>query len=289
MLWLVLAFSAAVFHATSDAIIKFQSRSVSSLVLTFGICAFGGVLCIPLLLWFGFPELGEKFLYVLILTGFLDAIATASYVRAIALGELSLVAPLIAFTPIFLLAVEAFMLGEVPPIAGLVGIVVIVFGTYVLYIDRSKTGLLAPIASLLTNSGARLMLFVSFLWSVTTALHKLGVQESSPLCWSASALIVTAAFITVMMMKDRAKYTEQIKVNVGFLALLGLLCALTTIGQMTALSMSYASYVIAVKRLSIIFSVVFGVLIFKEGLGLKANRVFSAALLVIGVSLMVLF
>ena len=68
--------------------------------------------------------------------------------------------------------------------------------------------------------------------------------------------------------------------------LVGFFMALVMIFHMTAISLTLVTYVIAIKRTSVIMSVLWGAIIFKEK-GIK-ERLVGAVIMVLGVVLIVL-
>jgi uncharacterized membrane protein len=91
-------------------------------------------------------------------------------------------------------------------------------------------------------------------------------------------------FIVLFKAKNKI---SQISKNYKLLIPIGLFIALTMITQMIAINMALVAYVIAIKRTSIILSVIFGFLIFKEK-GIK-ERLIGTIIMVLGAILIMLF
>lgn len=64
---------------------------------------------------------------------------------------------------------------------GLIGVVLIVIGSYVLNIKRRNAGYLALFKAMLEQRWPRLMLYAAFILSITSSIDKIGVLNSSPL------------------------------------------------------------------------------------------------------------
>lgn len=79
----------------------------------------------------------------------------------------------------------------------------------------------------------------------------------------------------------------QIPNNLRALIPIGLLSGTGLVCQMTAVSLTLVAYVISIKRISAIFGVIFGYLIFKEK-GIK-ERLLGAIIMVLGVAIITLF
>jgi len=206
--------------------------------------------------------------------------------RAIKVSDLSITVPLVAFTPLFLLMTSPLMLGEFPAPLGVIGILLIVLGSYLLNIKSVSKGFLGPIKALLKEKGAKLMLFVAFLFSITSNIDKIGVQNSSPIFWAFSInLFVMLAIIPLIFYKSEHDFSS-IKTDFKVLFPIGFFSALAIIFQMLAISLILVAYVISIKRASVIFGVLWGYLIFNEK-GIK-ERFTGALVIVIGVALITL-
>ncbi len=64
--------------------------------------------------------------------------------KAIQVSDLSLAVPMVALTPFFLLLTSPLLVGEFPAPLGVVGIVLIVAGSYLMKVRERARGLLAP-------------------------------------------------------------------------------------------------------------------------------------------------
>ena len=111
----------------------------------------------------------------------LEVLAMLLYMRALRLCHLSLCVPFLAFTPVFLIFTGWLVLGERLNRWGVAGTLMIALGCYVLGLGadgRGKTGVLAPLKALAKEPGARLMLMVAAIYSLTAALYKSAILHS---------------------------------------------------------------------------------------------------------------
>ena len=99
--------------------------------------------------------------------------------------------------------------------------------------------------------------------------------------WAISISAFTVVAITPLMIYKARKRVYEIPKNLKLLLPLGLLSALTLISQLTAINMTLVAYVISIKRLSAVFSVLFGYWLFKEK-NIK-ERLLGVIIMVIGV------
>jgi len=287
MVWFIFAFLTAFFEATKDVFSKKSLEDIDEYVVAWSLPFFALPFLLPLLLFTKIPALGEQFWLALFTGGSLYAITLILYMRAIKSSDLSITVPMLTFTPLFLLITSPLIVGEFPSIFGLIGIFLIVTGSYLLNINKKSHGYFAPFKALLKEKGPRLMLVVAFIWSITSNIDKIGLQNSSPLFW----VIAVDAFVALLMFplcKSRGNgKTHQIHANLRALLKVGLFGGLTSVCQMTAISLTLVAYVISIKRTSAIMGVLFGYLIFKEK-GIR-ERLVGVVVMVLGVLFITVF
>jgi len=295
MLWLFLALGTAFFEAVKDVLSKRQlnscpeaslfSKSGDEYLLAWAYNAFGLPLSGAYLWWSGVPQIGEGFFLALAAGVGLNLIAVPLYMRAIKASDLSLTLPMLTFTPLFMLGTSPVMLGEFPGFWGGLGMFLIIAGAYAMHVGRGGRGLLAPFRALRDEPGPRIMLFVALLWSVAANLDKIGLVNSSPAFWLFSSFCVTSLGLLPMVLLKSHQPLAKLRRNFPGLLLIGLTGTLALILQMWALTMTLAVYVISIKRISVVFGVLFGHFVFQEQ-GL-ARRLVCAVLMVAGVALIV--
>ena len=262
MVWFIFAFLTAFFESMKDVFSKKGLKNIDEYIISWSLRFFTLPFLLPLLFFIKIPSLGDQFWSALVINGSLNLVVTILYMKAIKYSDLSITVPLVSFTPLFLLITSPLLVGEFPTIYGLIGILLIVFGSYMLNIKERNNGYLAPFKALLKEKGSKLMLIVAFLWSITANYDKIGVLNSSPLFWVISVNIFIAIFMFPIMMYKSRKKLYQIKTDFRALLPLGLFNALLFIFQMTAISLTLVAYVISIKRTSTLMSVLFGYLIF---------------------------
>ena len=131
------------------------------------------------------------------------------------------------------------------------------------------------------------MLAVAFLWSISSNFDKVGVQNSSPFFWAISSTIYISFFLFPLMAFKSQNNLEVLPKKVMSVLPAGFFTAFTIIFQMNAINLALVPYVISIKRTSVVMSVVFGYLFFKEK-DLK-QRLTGSFLMIIGVLLISLF
>ena len=208
------------------------------------------------------------------------------YMKALSHGDISIVMPMLSFTPLFLLVTSPLIVGEFPHLTGMIGVVLVVIGSYLLNLSESKKHLLEPFRALLKNKGTRYMLIVALLWSVSSNFDKLAVKNSSVfqyLGFTSPFIFLFTSFITIPT--KQFKFSD-LKKGKGNLFKVTLLTTLANIFHMTAISLAYVAYVIAIKRTTAIISVFIGSKFLNETN--ITERLLGVIVMLIGVILIVL-
>src|SRR3990172_12354495 len=127
------------------------------------------------------PPLDKTFYLSLLLMVPLEIAAIILYVKAIKLSPLSLTIPFLAVSPVFIILTAFILLGELPDRSGILGILLIVIGAYLLNIRTTRGDLLGPFKAIRRERGALFMIIVALIYSVTATLGKVAVQHSGPI------------------------------------------------------------------------------------------------------------
>lgn len=236
----------------------------------------------------GVPVLDKTFFLLATVNVLVNSVAYYLYLRALKISPLSLTVPFLSFTPACLLITSYFILGEVPSLLGLFGIVLIVFGAYMLNCKELRNGYLAPFKAIIKEKGSLYMLIVALIWSVVASVDKLLLLKSSPLFYGAYTQILFAIiFFTVMVWKrsDIKQLASLNKKSWGVLIFVGIVTFGAILLQMMSAELILINYAISIKRAGLIFAIFFGWLIFKERV---RSRLFGAFIMLLGVALIVL-
>ncbi|MFA6429352.1 MAG: DMT family transporter [Patescibacteria group bacterium] len=216
---------------------------------------------LAILLWKGIPRIDPRFWIVVSVHGVLVAIANVLYMRALALGPLSITQPMLALTPAFMLITTPLMTNDHVTLWGAVGIICVVLGIYGSAHpgpnkDGSMPGFFAPVREMLRQPGVGSKLGVAIIFSMTANLDKLGMQYASGplyLVVSTSIMITTLSLILgLSRMFPRKRETDL--PPLWYLLGGGAINACTLEMHMWALAFISAPNVIAIKRSSIILT-----------------------------------
>ncbi len=286
MHWFFFALLAAVSESLKNLCSKQGLRAVSPQLAALAASATP----IPLLLGIllitdSIPALGPQYVPALLIGGTLNVLALFQFMRALQASDMSLAIPFISFTPIFLLFTSPLLVAYVPNVQDVVGILCIVAGAYLLQIQSTHQGWLAPFLAIVSQPGPRRMLSVALIYSITSNLDKVGVQNSSPLFWSLSITsVMTVGFLLLLALLPRPTFPTSHTNILKILILIGLFQGVGLIFHNMALSLGPVPSVIAIKRSSILFAVLWGIMFLREQHG--KERLTGAALMVLGIGIL---
>ncbi len=221
---------------------------------------------IGFLLFFGVPAFTPQFWKFVFVVSILDTIAAVIYYKALSMSEISLLAPISSFNPAFTLFFATIFLHENPTPIKLIGILLIIIGAYLLNVDQIRAGIFKPISKLLSDKGVKLFLISNLIWGMTPILQKKAIFETTPNIPITVPAIETIFIIIFLLpflfkMKNIKKYT---KTNLSTLLVYGSLATVGQFAALTAFSLNNVAYVTAIFKLSALFSIILGAVLFKE-------------------------
>jgi drug/metabolite transporter (DMT)-like permease len=264
MVWFLYALLAAFCLSTTDALCKKALKETDERVVA--LVRFGFAL--PFLFLFmlpaEIPPLDRTFWKTLGMLVPLEVTAILLYLKAIKVSPLSLTIPFLSLTPVFLLVTSFLMLGEVPDRSGLVGVFLIAGGAYLLNLHHGRKRILAPLRSIIQEKGSLIMIGVAFLYSVTSNLGKIATLHSSPIFFGMFYTLVLTMALTPFAFSREMKNPFNFKAQLKTFLLIGFFYALMTVAHYQAIARVNVVYMISIKRMSLLFSVLYGSLIFNE-------------------------
>ncbi len=273
MIWFPLALLSAFSWATADYFTKRWFSHYGAWEMAF----WRHLFCLPFL-WSLFPLSPSLSPRAGFWTGIgkllpVEVLATVLYMAAIRSSPLSLTLPFLSFTPLFLVLTGAFILGEFPNEAGLLGILLVVLGSYLLNL---KGGVLSPLKAVFRERGSWLMLIVSGLYAWTSAVGKYVLLLSHPFFFG--PLYVSLLTLGLLIPVPKRVFKPP---PFGRGLLVGMFMALMFVSHWISITMVEAAYMISVKRTAPLFGVLYGGILLGEGEFRK--RFLATALMVSGV------
>jgi drug/metabolite transporter (DMT)-like permease len=288
MSWFVYAFVCALSLATADALSKkaLDDNSDPSIIawVRTGYTLPFMVIIIPLV---DIPPLDGVFYMAIFAAVPLDIVALLLYMKAIKISPLSLTLPFLSLTPVFLIGTSYIILGEKPDQSGFIGIILVVIGAYLLNVHTISRGLFEPFKAIVREQGSVLMIIVAFVFSVGACIGKIAVQHSNPLFFSVIySFLLSFIFYLVISFRTKHFYSKVLSRPVLFL-LIGILITIMIITHLNAINLVEVAYMVSVKRLSILFGVIYGVIFFRET-NIK-ERLLGATVMVSGIIMITVF
>ncbi|MCB0335651.1 MAG: DMT family transporter [Bdellovibrionales bacterium] len=262
---ILLSLLTAVFQTAQDVTSKGALRSYSPVVVLFSLSAFG----LPTLLLgltFGMPTVSNVswWLFLAFLCALCDSLGLFFYVKSMSLGELSQVIPLASIGPVIAMFFALFWHGEVLSKAGLLGVLLIVIGTYLVNLNLGEDGWLKPFQSIITERAPRYMLLACLVFAVAWNVHKAGLAYSNAVQWAVACFVFRIIQTLPFALVDYRKHEDRVRSSWGLLFLIGTFSALTFLTGIFALNFTMIGYVSSIKRLCILLSIVAGYFIFHE-------------------------
>lgn len=180
-MWFGYALFFAVWSSFATLIIKKQSRDFNPLVLTFILLIVSTPAVFGLLFFAGgIPNVTPNFYWYMFVSAILDSIAFVASFYAVKMTDISLLAPISSFGPIFTTFIAMRTLNEFPTPFKFFGIILVVIGSYFLNLKDAKRGIFIPFKTLFSNRGVLLFVLSNFLWAITPILQKKAIFETTP-------------------------------------------------------------------------------------------------------------
>ncbi|MGA1797031.1 MAG: DMT family transporter [bacterium] len=262
--WFILSLLCAVSLSFADLFSKIALRHADIFLVSWVKMAFAFVILLAGLPWVRVPSISGHFVRTCLILFPLEVLVQLLYMKAIQVSPLSLTIPFLALSPIFLIATSFLMLGERIDRSGLAGILLIAVGSYMLNIDKAAYGFLSPLKAIAKEKGSWLMVVVAAIFSITSNLGKIAIQETNPFFFAVffSGVMGVLLFPFSLLMSDRParRIREHLPIFVG----IGIAMSLTVLFHMMAIVRVEVPYMISIKRTSPIFSVLMGCIFLHE-------------------------
>lgn len=289
-MWVVFALGAVALTSFNPILYKRMLKDADALVVVWGVV----LLALPLLGLFTFaltpqfPEIDSLFVLGVLGSAGLNAVAHLVSTRALKLADVSLVTPLLIFSPVFTVLISAVFLGEIPSAQGLFGVGLVLSGAYWLN-RRPGAGWFTPFRLLDITPAVTLVLLAGLLWAITPLFEKTAILHTQPENPSFTAFVVNALLVIILTPAVMARGRESIGklfLHRRAFLLAGLIAGVAPVLGYTAFSLGFVGYVTALFKLSTLMTMLWSFLFLKEH-GLK-ERLPASTVMVAGVILLAL-
>ena len=289
-MWAAYAIYFAVIKAVNFYIFKKLTRDfspITQLVNTF-------LFSIPfafviLLIFFQIPAVTPSFYFFVFCSAALDLVAFFLTFKAFKMEDISLLAPLSAFIPVFSLIFAALFLHEYPGALKIMGILLVVVGTYVLNLSDTKKGIFKPITRLFSSRALIFFLIANFIWSITPLFQKKAILATSPVTplyvSFVGFCIITALSFGIALLK-REKIFINTRKNWKILSIHGFIGTTSQMTAFTAFALAPLAYSLSLFNISTLVTIGIGAVFLKEH---KTKDRFFGALIMIAGSILIIF
>lgn len=287
MTWFALSLCAALTQAAQFAVVKGRGRSIPPLVIVAWSQAVAFVAWVLFFLVSGHPFAAPRPAWLAIAAS--AALVTGMgglLARASARGDISIVGPVFALSPVFTVLPDAVLSGTLPSPLGWLGLGLSLVGT--LSLSAGQVTLGGRLRTLLARPDARDALGAAVFLGFLAAVDRWGALALGPpsylVCSHGATALLTTAIALFMTPHGLAASTAP--PNVITVLSHGLLGVAGTGMQTSALTMAPAAYVNAIRRMSSVVAVLLGRALFREpDLG---RRLASALLACVGAACLLL-
>ena len=224
----------------------------------------------------------------LLVSGLAEVVYFIGLGKAYEDGDLSVVYPVARSSPVFVTIVAALFLGEHISLTGLLGILTIFIGVYVLHLKGLTVADFSAPVKYLTSSSSRYAIIAALGTTVYSITDKLGVTTVPPLLYSfwLGFFVTGMMTVTVVMRKGIVTIRNELKhpLRVSFA---GVLMRGGYMMVLYAMSIAPVSYILALRQVSVVIGALMGVVFLKESYG--KVRVIGSIIIFLGVFILGVF
>lgn len=245
------------------------------------------IVCIFIAIFINWHKLPGQFWLYAVLGGIAGAIGNGFLVRALQKGDLSVLGPINSYKSIVGIIFGIILLGEIPGLWGILGIALIIWGSYfVLDTTEERFSL-----TLLKKSEIRYRLWAMILTAIEAVFVKKVILVSSTTIAFISWCCFGAVFSFVLLFVYRLDLKKELKKvrSIDFSKYLYLIICIGIMQFTTNYALKHISvgYALSLFQLSVIVSVLLGHRIFKEQDIRK--KLVGSAIMIIGSVLIIFF
>ena len=270
-MWVIFAFCSSFFAGVTSilakCVIKKTDSDVATAVRTIIVLLFAWLMVLISGSAGTIGTLGAKTWIFLILSGFATGASWLCYFRALQLGDVNKVVPIDKSSTVLTIIIAFIFLGE--KITLLKGIAVILIGVGTFLMIESKTP-----DNKSSDKGSWIIYAVpsAVFASLTSILGKIGIEgvESNLGTAIRTGVVLVMAWLTVFVKGKKSLIKKIPKNEFGFICLSGLATGGSWLCYYKALQDGLASVVVPIDKLSILISIGFSALVFKERLSKRA-------------------
>ncbi len=288
MMWILFAVGSAFFAGVTAILAKCGIRrtdsTVATAIRTIVVLIFAWVMVFVAGSQDQIRDIDAKALLFLILSGLATGASWLCYFRALQLGDINKVVPIDKSSTVLTILLAFLLLGEPIGVFQGIGVVLIGVGTFLMIEKKPSVEGAAPQGKewLLCAFGSAVFA------SLTAILGKMGIEgvESNLGTAIRTGVVLVMAWVMVLVTGKTGRVREVPRGELGFICLSGLATGASWLCYYRALQEGPASVVVPIDKLSILVTVAFSYLVFRERLTKRSG--WGLALIVAGTLAMLL-
>lgn len=270
-MWIIFAFGSALFAGLTSILakcgIKNTDSNVATALRTIIVLIFSWIMVFISKSQSTLYNINTKTLIFLILSGIATGASWLCYFKALQIGDVNKVTPIDKSSTILTMLMAFIFLGEEITFIKGISMILIGIGTYLMIIKKENV-------TVENKSNAWLIyaLGSAIFASLTSILGKVGIENIDSTLGTAIRTIVVLimAWIVVFVTKKQNTIRDIDKNSWIFLFLSGIATGGSWLCYYRALQMGPASVVVPIYKLSILVTIVFSYIVFKEKLNKKS-------------------
>jgi drug/metabolite transporter (DMT)-like permease len=198
-------------------------------------------------------------------------------------GDLSRVYPIMRSSPALVLIIAILFLGEKVSIPGLIGILLVASGVYIINMKQlSGEELLAPVKSITHDRSTQFAFLTLISVALYSVVDKLAVNYIHPVLFAFFHLLFGMCFYTpyILLTKSSVEILKEWKSGPGKIIMSGVIGIVGYALILIAFTIERVSYIVSLRQTSVVFAVLMGSYFLKEKHG--GIRLAGALIIFIG-------
>lgn len=269
-MWIVFAFGSALFAGLTSILakcgIKKTDSTVATAIRTIVVLLFSWLMVFIVGSEGEIGSITPHTLIFLVLSGLATGASWLCYFKALQLGDINKVVPIDKSSTVLTILLAAILLGEGITLYSGIGIALIAVGTFLMIekkdvksdISKNKRWIIYALGS-------------AVFASLTAILGKIGISDVESNLGTAirTGVVLVMSWIMVFVTGKRNKIKVISKKELGFICLSGLATGGSWLCYYKALHDGPASVVVPIDKLSILVTILFSYIVFREKLSKK--------------------
>ena len=288
-MWLIFSVLSAFFAGITSILakvgIKNTNSNVATAIRTSIVLVFSWIMVIIVGSLGTITMIDFKTWIFLILSGFATGISWLCYFKALQIGDVNKVVPIDKSSIILTILFAFLFLHEKITLGKVIGVVLIAIGTFLMIQKKQYK----EIKENKNRVWIMYAIFSAVFASLTAIFGKIGIDgvESNLGTAIRTSVVLLMAWILVLLAKQQHAIKDISKKEFLFIGLSGLATGVSWICYYKALQEGITGIVVSIDKLSLVITILFSVIIFKEKLSLKS--LIGLILMIIGTFCMLLF